>query len=224
MIATTSQKLRSWFASITSPSATHASGMLILVAILAAVTEAHADSVAAGSERTIYSHHHPKDSSSSNQASDAHSRDLPFKSEEQEAETKALNNQDMLYYVALGMLVSQGLIRLITFISNRREAAARKEDNGSEKKSRKDDLSLNALEDLDEETLKRRRQEHLATLAQQAPLLGSDSEDEDYEEGTSESESESEEDIDEDVSNDEDLNELHDENTTGVVRRRHNWN
>ncbi|KAI1315511.1 hypothetical protein EDD11_000692 [Mortierella claussenii] len=217
MIAAVSQKVRSWFASITSPSATHASGMLILLGILAAVTEA------SGKEPIRV--HHPKVSSAS-QAAAGSAAGAGGAALEDEAEVKTLNNQEMLYYVAMGMLVSQGLIRLITFISSRREAAAlaaRKKDDdllereeGSKRnkgKSKKTGgLSLNALEDLDEEALRKRRQEHLAALGDNASLLGSDSEDEDYEESEEESESESEE--------EDDFNEDESETESDIERRR----
>ncbi|KAG0285879.1 hypothetical protein BGZ98_005297, partial [Dissophora globulifera] len=188
-------KLRSWIASATSPSTTHASGMLILLGILAAVTDAH-------SVKEPIRVHHPKVSSPSSSSD-----------EEPAAEAQPMSNKDMLYYVAMGMLVSQGLIRLLTFIVNRREAAkqnANKDNKGKGKKS--SGLSLNALEDLDPETLKKRRAEHLATLDHNAELLGSDTEDDDYEGGSdSESESESEdEDVEEEegLEDDEDLDEV----------------
>ncbi|KAF9102910.1 hypothetical protein BGX27_010814, partial [Mortierella sp. AM989] len=172
-------KLRSWFASITSPSTTHASGMLIILGILAAVTDAQ-------SVKEPIQARHPKGPSSSNPNSDS-------------ATEEKTNNQDMLYYIAMGMLASQGLIRLVTYISNRREAAAlaaqKKDDDLSTNKGKgkKDGLSLNALDELemDEEAIKRRRSEHLASLGVNATLLESDSEDDDYEESVGESESDS---------------------------------
>ncbi|KAG0360670.1 hypothetical protein BC939DRAFT_463379 [Gamsiella multidivaricata] len=193
MFASAYPKLRSWLASVASPSSTHASGMLILLGILAAVTEA--------SVKEPIRVHHPK-------VHPASSSRLPSEGTAEEAEAKALNSQEMLYYVAMGMLVSQGLIRLLTFISNRREAAA----TGAAKKD--DDLrrgkNSNGDDDLDDLEEKRRRAEHLAALGDNASLLGSDSEDEDYEE-ESESESESEDEEEEDES----------ENESEIESRRH---
>ncbi|KAF8931302.1 hypothetical protein BGZ52_012896 [Haplosporangium bisporale] len=174
-IASYRTKVASWVASVTSPSATHASGMLILFGLLAATTDAQV----------------VKDSSSSPHHPDAKD---PSSSTESEAEVKPVNQQDMLYYIAMGMLVSQGLIRLFTWISERRERAAeaalKKNDGveGDAKKSKrtKKGLTLDAFEGLDEEALLKRKQD-LAALGETASLLGSDSEDDDYEESEEES-------------------------------------
>ncbi|KAF9999154.1 hypothetical protein BGZ80_011696 [Entomortierella chlamydospora] len=202
MFATAYPKLRSWLASITSPSTTHASGMLIILGILAAVADAE-------SVKEPIAARNPKSSSSNPTAGQTTESNPNEKS----------GNQDMIYQLALGMLVSQGLIRLITYISNRREAAAlaaqKKDDdllnnttNGDKKGKGKESggLSLNALDemDLDEEAIRKRRSEHLASLSNNATLLESDSEDEDYEESEGDDESESE-DITEDESEQEEI-------------------
>ena len=182
--------------------------MLILIGIIAAATTTDAQSVRQPVGVKV--------GSSSPESSDRQ----PQQGGEG-AEVKEYNNQDLLYYVAMGMLVSQGLIRLITFISNRREAAAlaaaKKNDdlNGGQKR-RKKGLSLNAFEDLDEETIKKRK-EHLATLGDKAELLGSDTEDEDYEEDSEESESEEEE--EEEGSEEEDEEDV-EESESEIERRR----
>ncbi|KAF9905214.1 hypothetical protein EC991_001917 [Linnemannia zychae] len=179
-LASTYPKVRSWISTATSPSTTHASGMLIILGILAAVTDAQSDAV----DSDAYDH---------DTYGDAFSKPvLPVKDE-------AKSQQEMIYYIALGMLVSQGLIRLITYISNRREAAATA--------ARKKDDDLAALE---------KRKADLKTLADaSAPLLGSDTEDDDYEaESESESESEDEEE-EEDVES-----EVDSESETEIQRRR----
>ncbi|KAG0211476.1 hypothetical protein BGX28_007837 [Mortierella sp. GBA30] len=213
-LASVYPKVRSWLASVASPSSTHASGMLIILGILAAVTDAE-------SVKEPIRVHHPKVSSSRPGQEKRGTTD-------EGADAKQINNQEMLYYVAMGMLVSQGLIRLITFISSRREAAAlarqKKDDdllldtsNGKKKKS---GLSLNALEDLDEETLKQKRREHLATLGDNATLLESDSEDEDYEQ-TDEEESSSEEEEEEEIEEEEEEEEVEEEEESeGEIERR----
>ncbi|KAF9347350.1 hypothetical protein BGX26_001162 [Mortierella sp. AD094] len=200
MFATAYPKLRSWFASITSPSTTHASGMLIILGILAAVTDAQ-------SVKEPITAQNPKSPSSSNPTAGQATETNP---------NEKSGNQDMIYQLALGMLVSQGLIRLISYISNRREAAAlaaqKKDDdllnnnNNKKGKGKKSGLSLNALDemDLDEEAIKKRRSEHLASLSNNATLLESDSEDEDYEESEEDGESESEA-ITEDESEEEEI-------------------
>ncbi|KAF9434830.1 hypothetical protein BGZ76_007340 [Entomortierella beljakovae] len=193
-------KLRSWFNSVTSPSTTHASSMLIILGILAAVTDAQ------NAEEPIRVHHPKVSSSKSNSAGEATTQD----------EAKAYNNQDMIYYIAMGMLVSQGLIRLLTYISNRREAAAlaaaKKDDDLLNKGKGKKGLSLNALEevDMDDEAIKRRRSEHLAALGKDATLLESDSDDDDYEESD---DSESESDVSDEESEVEDI--VEDDETEG---------
>ncbi|KAF8978747.1 hypothetical protein BGZ46_006188 [Entomortierella lignicola] len=191
MFATAYPKLRSWFASITSPSTTHASSMLIILGILAAVTDAQS----------------VKEPIRARNPSSKPQDDLPV------AEEKT-SQQDMIYYIAMGMLVSQGLIRLITFITNRREAAAlaaqKKDDdlltnNDIKRKGKKSELSLNALDDidLDEEAIRKRRSEHLAALGTNATLLESDSEDDDYEESEEDGDSESESELEEDEESEE---------------------
>lgn len=204
-IASYRTKVASWVASVTSPSATHASGMLILFGLLAATTDAQV----------------VKDSSSSPHHPDAKD---PSSSTEGDAEVKPVNQQDMLYYIAMGMLVSQGLIRLLTWISERRERAAeaarKKNDDleGDAKKSKrtKKGLTLDAFEGLDEEALLKRKQD-LAALGETASLLGSDSEDDDYEESEEESseEEEEEEDSEEEEEEDED-----DSESEGEIERR----
>ncbi|KAF9363157.1 hypothetical protein BGX34_004776 [Mortierella sp. NVP85] len=192
MLTTLPPKLRAWFASLTSPSATHASGMLILLGILVAVTEAHS---AQGQDEPIRMHH-PKVSRSPSQPGDEDTEGLSG------AEVEPMSNQEMLKYVAMGMVVSQTLIRLLQYISNRRDAAAaaaRKRDEDSQtaprRSKRAGGLTFNALEGLDEEEQRKRRAEHLAALGDKADLLPSDSDDDDYEEsdsGSSESDDESE--------------------------------
>ncbi|KAF9959903.1 hypothetical protein BGZ72_008555 [Mortierella alpina] len=231
-------KVRSWAASITSPSSTHASGMLIILGILAAVTDAQ-------SIKEPIRVHHPKVASSRGShaaASDgsSSSSDKLGAHPDGGADAKQINNQEMLYYLAMGMLVSQGLIRLITFISNRREAAAlaaqkknddllqddddnedglHKENDSARKGKKTRGLSLNALEDLDDEVLKQKRREHLAALGDGASLLGSDSEDEDYEQSEEESSSEEElEEEEEDESEEEDV--VEDSESEGEIERR----
>ncbi|KAF9543771.1 hypothetical protein EC957_000466 [Mortierella hygrophila] len=183
-LASAYPKVRSWISTATSPSTTHASGMLIILGILAAVTEAHPDH--SSSAENTYTHD---------------DQDLPPHLRQQAAKPvdEAKSQQDMIYYIALGMLVSQGLIRLFTYISNRREAAAlaaRKKDDDLAREKRKADLK---------------------TLADaSSPLLGSDTEDDDYEEGSeSESESESEEEVDE-----LEESEVDSESETEIQRRR----
>ncbi|KAF9150752.1 hypothetical protein BG015_007422 [Linnemannia schmuckeri] len=185
-LASAYPKVRSWISTATSPSTTHASGMLIILGILAAVTDAHPDSH--DSHDNAYAHD---------------DQDLPPHLRAQAAKPvdEAKSQQDMIYYIALGMLVSQGLIRLITYISNRREAAAlaaRKKDDDLAREKRKADLK---------------------TLADaSSPLLGSDTEDDDYEE-ESESESESE-DEEEEVEEEEEESEVDSESETEIQRRR----
>ncbi|KAF9098734.1 hypothetical protein BGX29_007470 [Mortierella sp. GBA35] len=174
-------KVRSWISTATSPSTTHASGMLIILGILAAVTDAQKP--AAASHHDAPKASSPKDGSTGTSAQDSQ------------------QNQDMLYYLALGMLVSQGLIRLFGYISSRREAAAvaaRKKDDDLVREKRKADLQ---------------------TLADStSPLLGSDTEDDDYEE---ESESESESDDEElEESEEEEDEEVDSESETEIQRRR----
>ncbi|KAG9320872.1 hypothetical protein KVV02_000066 [Mortierella alpina] len=230
-------KVRSWAASITSPSSTHASGMLIILGILAAVTDAQ-------SVKEPIRVHHPKVASSRSQAAAASdpnaagSSDKLGANHEGGADAQQINSQEMMYYLAMGMLVSQGLIRLITFISNRREAAAlaaqkknddllqddtNNEDNDSAtagaKKTKRKGLSLNALEDLDEEMLKQKRKEHLAALGDNASLLGSDSEDDDYEQSDEESSSEEELEEEEEES-EEDEEAVEDSESEGEIERR----
>ncbi|KAF9178849.1 hypothetical protein BGZ51_007425 [Haplosporangium sp. Z 767] len=202
VIASVYPKIRSWVASITSPSSTHASGMLIILGILAAVTEAQ-------SVKEPIRVHHPKVSTRSSDHADPSAS--PSEEHQTAPEALPLNNQEMLYYVAMGMLVSQGLIRFVTYISNRRAAAAlaahKKNDDltgdddnsNTNSKARKahGGLSINAFEDLDEEAIQKRR-EHLATLNDNASLLGSDSEDEDYEQSEGEESSSDEDESDED--------------------------
>ncbi|KAF9286488.1 hypothetical protein BGZ68_002856 [Mortierella alpina] len=220
-------KVRSWAASITSPSSTHASGMLIILGILAAVTDAQ-------SVKEPIRVHHPKVASRSNGAAAA---DKLGANQDGGADAKQINHQEMMYYLAMGMLVSQGLIRLVTFISNRREAAAlaaRKKDddllqdndeddtNDSAKKNRRKGLSLNALEDLDEEILKQKRREHLAALGDNASLLGSDSEDDDYEQSDEESSSEEELEDEEEEEDESEEDEIagEDSESEGEIERR----
>ncbi|KAF9578823.1 hypothetical protein BGW38_005194, partial [Lunasporangiospora selenospora] len=191
-----SAKVVTWLASITSPSSTHASSMLIILGLFATVTAAAADTAEQAVKEPIRAHH-PKISASS-EASDAGKQ-----STQDGHEVKQLNNQDMIYYVAMGMLCSQGLIRLFSWLSSRRETAAvaaRKKDDdlaqgtGTATKRRNGGLSLNALEDLEqEELLKQQRREHLASLGESAELFGSDSDDEDYEVEEEEEESSDEE-------------------------------
>ncbi|KAG0030867.1 hypothetical protein BGZ81_002084 [Podila clonocystis] len=204
-IASYRTKVASWVASVTSPSATHASGMLILFGLLAATTDAQV----------------VKDSSSSPHHPDAKDPS----SAEGDAEDKPAN-QDMLYYIAMGMLVSQGLIRLITWISERREKAAeaaRKKDDDlaiqdkKSKRAKKNGLTLDAFEGLDEEALLKRQQD-LAALGETASLLGSDSEDDDYEE--SEEESSEEEEEEEEDSEEEEEEEDESESESEIERRR----
>lgn len=180
--------------------------MLILFGLLAATTDAQV----------------VKDSSSSPHHPDAKD---PSSSTEGDAEVKPVNQQDMLYYIAMGMLVSQGLIRLITWISERRqraaEAALKKDDDlteGDAKKSKrtKKGLTLDAFEGLDEETLLKRKQD-LAALGETASLLGSDSEDDDYEESEEESSEEEEEEEDSEEEEEEDEDESESE---GEIERR----
>ncbi|KAG0273396.1 hypothetical protein BGZ95_010791 [Linnemannia exigua] len=182
-LASAYPKVRSWISTATSPSTTHASGMLIILGILAAVTDAQPDS---DSSSDAYDHETYHDAFSKPAA--------PVKDDSK-------SQQEMLYYIAMGMLVSQGLIRLITFISNRREAAATA--------ARKKDDDLAASE---------KRKADLKTLADaSAPLLGSDTEDDDYEaESESESESEEEEEEEEDVEE----SEVDSESETEIQRRR----
>ncbi|KAF9124862.1 hypothetical protein BGW39_007844 [Mortierella sp. 14UC] len=182
-LASAYPKVRSWISTATSPSTTHASGMLIILGILAAVTDAQPDHTDPSSE---YDSHDTYGDAFSKPAA-------PVKDE-------AKSQQEMLYYIAMGMLVSQGIIRLITYISNRREAAATA--------ARKKDDDLAALE---------KRKADLTTLADpSAPLLGSDTEDDDYEaESDSESESEEEEEEEEDVES-----EVDSESETEIQRRR----
>lgn len=200
-------KISSWVQSLASPSQTHASGMLILIGIIAAATTTDAQSV-----------HEPVRA----KAGGASSPDASSDQQGGEAEAKDYKNQDLIYYMAMGMLVSQGLIRLFTFISNRREAAAlaaaKKNDDLTQKKPRKKGLSLNAFEELDEEAIKKRK-EHLATLGDKAELLGSDTEDDDYEED-SEEESESEEEGEEDESEEEEEEIEESESESEIERRR----
>ncbi|KAG0015059.1 hypothetical protein BGZ82_001541 [Podila clonocystis] len=205
-IASYRTKVASWVASVTSPSATHASGMLILFGLLAATTDAQV----------------VKDSSSSPHHPDAKDPS----SAEGDAEDKPAN-QDMLYYIAMGMLVSQGLIRLITWISDRREKAAeaaRKKDDDlaiqdkKSKRAKKNGLTLDAFEGLDEEALLKRQQD-LAALGETASLLGSDSEDDDYEESEEES-SEEEEEEEEDSEEEEEEEEDESESEGEIERRR----
>ncbi|GJJ78417.1 hypothetical protein EMPS_10776 [Entomortierella parvispora] len=207
-------KISSWVQSLASPSQTHASGMLILIGIIAAATTTDAQSV----------HEPVRGAKAPSSPGDATSDPLSAKGGD--AEVKEYNNQDILYYVAMGMLVSQGLIRLITFISDRRAAAAlaaaKKNDdlNASQKKSsrKKSGLTMNAFEELDEEAIQKRK-EHLATLGEKAELLGSDTEDEDYEEDSEEEESESEEEEEEDSEEEEeDIEES--ESESEIERRR----
>ncbi|KAG0082696.1 hypothetical protein BGZ92_011479 [Podila epicladia] len=140
-IASYRTKVTSWVASVTSPSATHASGMLILFGLLAATADAQVVKESSSSPR----HPDAKDPSSS----EGDTEDKPA-------------NQDMLYYIAMGMLVSQALIRFLTWISERREKAAeaaRKKDDDlaqdakKSKRAKKNGLSLDAFEGLDEEAL-----------------------------------------------------------------------
>jgi hypothetical protein len=158
--------------------------MLIILGILAAVTDAHPDSTHDHSSRHSYQD----------------DQDVPPHLRQQAAKPvdEPTSQQDMIYYIALGMLVSQGLIRLITYISNRREAAA-----------------LAALKK-DDDLAREKRKADLKTLADtSSPLLGSDTEDDDYEEETeSESESEDEEEVDEEES------EIDSESETEIQRRR----
>ncbi|KAF9932148.1 hypothetical protein FBU30_008835 [Linnemannia zychae] len=163
-----------------SPSTTHASGMLIILGILAAVTDAHPDTSSSSQDDV-----HPD-------FDDMYSQPrIPVKDE-------AKTQQEMLYYIALGMLVSQGLIRLITFISNRREKAAL------------------AAQKKDDDLAREKRKADLKTLADTtAPLLDSDTEDDDYE-AESESESESEEEEEEE----EVESEIDSESETEIQRRR----
>ncbi|KAG0252759.1 hypothetical protein BG011_006818 [Mortierella polycephala] len=230
VIASVYPKVRSWVASITSPSSTHASGMLIILGILAAVTEAQ-------SVKEPIRVHHPKVSARPSDHADP-SASSPSKEHEHQSSPEALplNNQEMLYYVAMGMLVSQGLIRFVTYISNRRTAAAAQaahkknddlagDDDGDDEntntnnKARKarGGLSINAFEDLDEEAIQKRK-EHLAALNDNASLLGSDSEDEDYEQSEGEETSSDEEDLDED----EDDVLLEEPGVEGELERRRN--
>lgn len=163
--------------------------MLILLGILVAVTEAHSEQ---GQQEPILVHH-PKVTRSSSSHLDDDSGAVGV--EGSGAEAKAVSNQDMLYYVAIGMLVSQGLIRLLTFISNRREAAAAAaagKNDGSRRGRR--GPSLNDLE-MDEEA-KKRKEEYLAALSNNAELLPSDSDDDDYEEDSGSSSSDNASDLD----------------------------
>ncbi|KAF8947771.1 hypothetical protein BGZ47_008013 [Haplosporangium gracile] len=178
-LASAYPKVRSWISTATSPSTTHASGMLIILGILAAVTDAHPNSH--DSHDNVYSHD---------------DQDLPphLRAQAVKPVDEAKSQQDMIYYIAFGMLVSQGLIRLVTYISNRREAtalAARKKDDDLAREKRKADLKT------------------LADVS--SPLLGSDTEDDDYEE-ESESESESEE--------EEEESEIDSESESEIQRRR----
>ncbi|KAG0329122.1 hypothetical protein BG004_002395 [Podila humilis] len=208
-------KIASWVQSLASPSSTHASGMLILFGLLAATADAQKVK-----EPASHQHQHASDNS-------------PIQSEgsssSEEAEVKPVSQQDMFYYIAMGMLVSQGLIRVYTWISERRElaaiAAAKKDDdllndaNGKSKRSaKKSGLSLDAFEGLDEEALLK-RQRDLASLGETASLLGSDSEDDDYEESEEES-SEEEEDEEESDSEEEEEDEEESETESDIERRR----
>ncbi|KAG0373373.1 hypothetical protein BGX24_011801 [Mortierella sp. AD032] len=180
-LASAYPKVRSWISTATSPSTTHASGMLIILGILAAVTDAQPD---VGSSDS-YDHETYNDAFSKPAA--------PVKDESK-------SQQEMIYYIAMGMLVSQGIIRLVTFISKRREAAA----TAASKKD--DDLAASE-----------KRKADLKTLADaSAPLLGSDTEDDDYE-AESESESESEEEEEEE---DVEESEVDSESETEIQRRR----
>lgn len=198
MFASLPPKLRAWIASLTSPSATHASGMLILLGILAALTEAqgHQEPI------RVHSSKGSRSSSGSGYATTDYADDDTAADQDDSllgAEAQAMTNQEMLYYVAMGMLVSQGLIRLLGFISNRRDAqaaaAAAAADMNNDVRRSKRGLTLNALEELDEEA-KRRKADYLAALGDKAELIPSDSDDGDYEENeTDESESEDEGDL-----------------------------
>ncbi|KAF9332933.1 hypothetical protein BG006_004185 [Podila minutissima] len=204
-IASYRTKVASWVASVTSPSATHASGMLILIGLLAATTDAQVVKDSSSSP------HHPdaKDPSSA----EGNVEDKPA-------------TQDMLYYIAMGMLVSQGLIRILTWISERREKAAeaaRKKDDDlaqdakKSKRAKKNGLTLDAFEGMDEEALLKRQQD-LAALGETASLLGSDSEDDDYE--VSEEESSEEEESEEEDSEEEEEEEEESESEGEIERRR----
>jgi hypothetical protein len=206
-------KIASWVQSLASPSQTHASGMLILIGLLAAATTATTTDA-----QSVHEPVRAKDSSSPKSADG--STTAPG-----EIPAKEYNNQDLLYYMAMGMLVSQGIIRLITFVSSRREAAAlaaaKKNDDlhvDKKGKGRRKGLSLNALEELDEETIKKRK-EHLATLGEKAELLGSDTEDDDYEED-SEEESESEEEEEEESEEEEEEVVVEESESEGEIERR----
>ncbi|KAF9977136.1 hypothetical protein BGZ73_006903 [Actinomortierella ambigua] len=109
-------KALGWLSKVTSPSTTHASSMLLILGFLAASSSVNAESV-------VSSHHddavHPADASASS--------DEPLG-----AEAKPVDRQELFYYMAMGMLVSQGMLRLLTWYQNRREAqaaAARKKDD-----------------------------------------------------------------------------------------------
>ncbi|KAF9409529.1 hypothetical protein BGZ94_001927, partial [Podila epigama] len=186
-------KVVTWIATITSPSATHASGMLILFALLAATADAQVADV----------QKHVHQGNTKVPSSTLHVTPGEGASAKGDSETPPASQQDMLYYVAMGMLVSQGLIRLLTWLSARREKAtaaeARKSNGGSPVEGAHSNinggLTLDAFNALDEDSLLKRKQD-LATLEETASLLSSDSDDEDYEE--SEEEEDEEEISDED--------------------------
>ncbi|CAO3574550.1 unnamed protein product [Mortierella alpina] len=233
-------KVRSWATSIASPSSTHASGMLIILGILAAVTDAQSakeEPIRVHHPKVASSRHPPAPGSGASAAASSSSSEKLGANHDGGADAQQINSQEMMYYLAMGMSVSQGLIRLITFISNRREAAAlaarKKNDdllqensdnddshNSSAKKIKRKGLSLNALEDLDEETLKQKRMEHLATLGDNASLLGSDSEDDDYEQSDEESSSEEELEEEEEESEEEEEEAVEDSESEGEMERR----
>ncbi|KAG0044253.1 hypothetical protein BGZ83_010498 [Gryganskiella cystojenkinii] len=212
-------KVASWVQSLASPSQTHASGMLILIGLLAAATTATTTDA-----QSVHEPVHPNTPGSGAGASKP--RTGAAAPGQKPTEAKESTNQEILYYVAMGMLVSQGLIRLFTYISSRREAAAlaaakKNDDLSSNKKSRKKSgLSLNAFEDLDEESIKKRKAD-LATLGEKAELLGSDTEDEDYEESDEEESEDEDEDEEEDESEEEEEEEVGEESESeGEIERR----
>ncbi|KAF9165395.1 hypothetical protein DFQ26_000201 [Actinomortierella ambigua] len=190
-------KVLGWLSKVASPSTTHASSMLLILGFLAASSSVNAESV-------VSSHHddasgtvggHPMDGSAS-------SSDEPLG-----AEAKPIDRQELFYYMAMGMLVSQSLLRLLTWYQNRREAQAAAANAGARKKN--DDLSPQGPS-----------KEVLDFVTKELGSDDDDSDDDDYEESEEESSDEEEEEEEEEDEEEEDAEEEEESESESELERR----
>ncbi|KAG0235353.1 hypothetical protein BGW41_000847 [Actinomortierella wolfii] len=181
-----------WLSKVTSPSTTHASSMLLILGFLAASSSVNAESVVS-SHRDDAAGAHPADVNAG-----AASSDEPLG-----AEAKPVDRQELFYYMAMGMLVSQGMLRLLTWYQNRREAQA------AAARKKNDDLPLGPSKEV------------LDFVNQELGSDDDDSDDEDYEEDSEEESSDDEEEEDGEDEEEEDIiGEEESESETELERRR----